>query len=282
MPVFKKVVLPILAFAVCTGAVSTHSQVSAHSKKQLRVGVKRDVDDTDADADEADSSDADTSVADPAPAPAPAGPPAPAPELKTEIVSQQAEQMHDMMEAAEDLLADHGVENAALKHQRELAGLMWIEEVLEEKLDAMNDEEYRKMIEKQEKPVAEETSPGLANMLGEMREDMHEYALPFYKKVLKEKIESLEKDQHQLVLVIADEAKAAKAKEEKDEEEEEEEPKKREKKEKKEKEEIEEPAPAPVEGKKRMSVGNNTIMVAAAAVVILGALAYILMQRGRS
>lgn len=280
MPVFKKVVLPILAFAVCTGAVSTHSQVSAHSKKLLRVGVKRDVDDTDADSDDADGSDADTSVA--GPAPAPAGPPAPAPELKTEIVSQQAEQMHDMMEAAEDLLADHGVENAALKHQRELAGLMWIEEVLEEKLDAMNDEEYRKMIEKQEKPVAEETSPGLANMLGEMREDMHEYALPFYKKVLKEKIESLEKDQHQLVLVIADEAKAAKAKEEKDEEEEEEEPKKREKKEKKEKEEIEEPAPAPVEGKKRMSVGNNTIMVAAAAVVILGALAYILMQRGRS
>lgn len=135
----------------------------------------------------------------------------------------------------------------------------------------------KKKIEKEEKPVAEETSPGLANMLGEMREDMHEYAMPFYKKVLKEKIESLEKDQHQLVLVIADEAKQAEAKVEKGEKEEKEPAEEKEE----EKKEIEEPAPAP-EKKGKMSVGNNTIIVAATAVVILGALAYILMQRGRS
>merc|ERR1712054_100303 len=86
----------------------------------------------------------------------------------------------------------------------ELAGLMWIEETLEDKLDSLNEEE---------KPVADETSPGLANMLGEMREDMHEYALPFYKKVLKEKIEQIQKDQHQLVLAIADDTKEAEKKE---------------------------------------------------------------------
>merc|ERR1719409_1813411 len=119
-------------------------------------------------------------------------------------------------------------------------------------MDSMNDEEYRKKIEKEEKPVADETSPGLANMLGEMREDMHEYALPFYKKVLKEKIESIQKDQHQLVLAIADDTKEAEKKEKEEKEEKEPEKEKEEKK----KEDIEEPAPAPVEeGRKGRSVG---------------------------
>jgi len=139
----------------------------------------------------------------------------------------------------------------------------------------MNDEEYKKKIEKEEKPVADETSPGLANMLGEMREDMHEYALPFYKKVLKEKIEQVQKDQHQLVLSIADDARQAEKKEK-----EEKEPEKE--KEEKEKEEIEEPAKEePVkEAKGGRSVGNNTIAIAAAAVAVLAALAYILSRRG--
>lgn len=149
---------------------------------------------------------------------------------------------------------------------------MWIEETLEDKLDSMNDEAYRKEIEKQEKPVADETSPGLANMLGEMREDMHEYALPFYKKVLKKKIEELQKEQHQLVLSIADDDKEAEKKEEKEPEKEEKEPEKK-------KEEIEEPEPAPAPEKKGKSVGNNTIFIAATAVAILAALAYIFSRR---
>merc|ERR1719263_2787812 len=178
--------------------------------------------------------------------------------------------MQEMMSDASEMLEDHGIEDPRSKHKQELAGLMWIEETLEEKLDSMNDAENKKKIEKEEKPVADETSPGLANMLGEMREDMHEYALPFYKKVLKEKIEEIEKDQHQLVLSIADDTKEAEKKEK-----EEKEPEKE--KEEKKKEEVEEPAPAPVEEESKKggrSVGNNTIFIAAAAVAVLAALAY--------
>lgn len=285
MRMFRTCALLLIAFAGSGDAVSTHAQTAA-KMKQLRVGVKRDVDDSDADADtSADSEDADDDVSvvavkGPAPAPAVAAAPssgaAPAPGPLTEHIKEDEEvEMQEMMSDASEMLEDHGIEDPRSKHKQELAGLMWIEETLEEKLDSLNDEEYKKKIEKEEKPVADETSPGLANMLGEMREDMHEYALPFYKKVLKEKIEEVEKDQHQLVLSIADDTKQAEKKEKEEKEPEEE-------KEEKQKEEIEEPAPAPVEEEKKggRSVGNNTIFIAAAAVAVLAALAYILSRRG--
>jgi len=145
------------------------------------VGVKRDVDDSEADADtSADSEDSDDDVVSKGPAPAPAaaaapsGAPAPGP-LTEHLKEDEEVEMQKMMSDASDMLEDHGIDNPRSKHKQELAGLMWIEETLEEKLDSLNDEEYKKKIEKEEKPVADETSPGLANMLGEMREDMHEY-----------------------------------------------------------------------------------------------------------
>jgi len=269
-----------IAFTGSSDAASTHAQTVA-KLKQLRVGVKRDADDGEADADtdaNADSDDSDddvVAVKGPAPAPAAAAAPSTAPAPGPVLKEDEAIQMQDMMSDAADMLSDHGIDNPRSKHKQELAGLMWIEETLEEKLDSMNDEEYKKKIEKEEKPVAEETSPGLANMLGEMREDMHEYALPFYKKVLKEKIEQIEKDQHQLILSIAADNVEAQKKEK-----EEKEPEKE--KEEKKKEEIDEPAPAPVEEEKKggRSVGNNTIFIAAAAVCVLAALAFILSRRG--
>jgi len=285
MRMLRTCALLFIAFAGSSDAASTHAQTAA-KMKQLRVGVKRDVDGGEADADtdaSADSEDSDDDVADtvaskgPAPAPAAAAAPstAPAPGPLPEIKEDEEVQMQEMMSDAAAMLEDHGIDNPRSKHKQELAGLMWIEETLEEKLDSMNDEEYKKKIEKEEKPVAEETSPGLANMLGEMREDMHEYALPFYKKVLKEKIEQIQKDQHQLVLTIADDTKLAEKKEK-----EEKEPEKE--KEEKQKQEIEEPTAAPVEEERkgRTSVGNNTIFIAAAAVAVLAALAYILSRRG--
>lgn len=279
MRMFSTCALLLIAFAGPCDAASTHAQTAA-KMKQLRVGVKRDVDDGEADADtdaSADSEDSDDDVGSRGPAPAPAAvaapSTAPAPGPLAAIKEDEEIQMQEMMSDAADMLEDHGIDDPRSKHKQELAGLMWIEETLEEKLDSMNDEEYKKKIEKEEKPVADETSPGLANMLGEMREDMHEYALPFYKKVLKEKIEQIQKDQHQLVLAIADDTKEAEKKEK-----EEKEP---EKEEKKTKEDIEEPAPAPVEEERKgRSVGNNTIFIAAAAVAVLAALAYILSRRG--
>jgi len=280
MRLFRTCALLLVAFAGSSDAASTHAQTAA-KMKQLRVGVKRDVDDSEADADaNADSEDSDDDVVSKGPAPAPAaaaapsGAPAPGP-LTEHLKEDEEVQMQKMMSDAADMLEDHGIDNARSKHKQELAGLMWIEETLEEKLDSLNDEEYKKKIEKEEKPVADETSPGLANMLGEMREDMHEYALPFYKKVLKEKIEEVQKDQHQLVLAISDDTKEAEKKEK-----EEKEPEKE--KEEKKKEEIEEPAPAPVEEEKKggRSVGNNTIFIAAAAVAVLAVVAFILSRRG--
>ena len=155
---------------------------AVHSRKKLR-SATHDVDVDD------DDDDSDVGV----PAPAVAGAPASvvasapvvaaAPAPAAEVVAEDtAVQMHEMMEQAEEMFDEHNVSDPRNHHKEELAGLMYIEEVYEQKLDELDDENYAKEIEKEEGPVANETSPGLANMLGEMREEMHQYAIPFYKK----------------------------------------------------------------------------------------------------
>jgi len=234
----------LLAFTGFSNAASTHAQIAV--KKQLRAGVKRDVDDTDGNADDDDSDGDDDAVK-----------AAPAAVATAEVSEEDKKQMREMMAEASDMLKDHGVSDVKSKHKEDLARLMMMEEKLESKLDAVNGEAYKDTIAREKKPVAEETTPGLANMLGEMREDMHEYVLPFYKDELEDKIEDLQKEQHQLVQSIAADGKGS----EKEAVKEEKEP------EKEKKEEIEEPAPAPVVQKKGM--GNNYVFLVATAIAVL-------------
>jgi len=242
----KTCALLLLAFAGSSDAVSTHTQIAV--KKQLRVGVKHDVDDTEETADD-DDTDGDDDAAEAAPA-------AVAPAEIKESEDEKAE-MSAMMTEASAMFKEHGVTDVKTKHKADLARLMIMEEKLETKLDAVSGDKYKDRIAVDKKPVAEETTPGLANMLGSMREDMHEYVLPFYKDELEDKIEDLEKEQHQLVQSIATEENGS----EKEDVKEEKEPEK-----KKEKEEIEEPAPAPV---KRKPMGNNYVFLVATAIAVL-------------
>lgn len=233
---------------------------TVHSQKKLRSAAK-DVDTDD------DNDDDDSDVGVPAPAvavapaavvaAAPVSGAAPAPSV--EVAENTAVQMHEMMEQAEEMFEDHNVSDPRNKHKEELAGLMYIENVYEEKLDDLEDENYAKEIEKEEVPVANETSPGLANMLGEMREEMHQYAIPFYKKFLKEKIKEAQDQQKKLVTEIAEDQGV------------------------KEEAKVEEPVatPKPVESKPstHKKITTNNMMYALALVVVLATIAFFLSRR---
>jgi len=233
---------------------------SVQSHKKLRIATH------DVDADDDDDDDSDVG----APAPAVAASPAEvvaaapvsaaaAPSIEVEEAAQDtAVQMHEMMEQAEEMFDNHNVSDPRNKHKEELAGLMYIEEVYEQKLDELDDDNYAKEIEKEEVPVANETSPGLANMLGEMREEMHQYAIPFYKKFLKQKLSEAQAQQHKLVTEIAEETTDAKPKEEKP-------------------QTTEKPTEEKSQGSKRIT--TNNMMYALALVVVLAAIAFFLSQR---
>lgn len=85
------------------------------------------------------------------------------------------------------LKAEEEVMNPAdpqARAKQELAANIWLEEQLKEKLDDMSEVAYRAKIEKAEKAVAGETTPGVAKMLGNMRREMHNFAAPFYRQAL--------------------------------------------------------------------------------------------------
>jgi len=55
-----------------------------------------------------------------------------------------------------------------------------------------------KKIAMEQKPVANETVPALAKMLGSMRKEMHEFVTPFYNEELEDRLEDIEEEQIQL------------------------------------------------------------------------------------
>jgi len=198
--------------------VFTVDSTAVNSQKKLRTATR----DVDADDDDDDDDNSDVGVPAPAVAAAPAavvvaapavaaapGPAEPAEPAAQVVAEDTAIQMHEMMEQAGEMFDDHNVSDPRNKHQRALAGLLFLGQVIMDKLDELDDENYAQKIEKEEGPVANETSPGLANMLGEMREEMHEYAIPFYKKFLKSKLKEIEEQQHALVTEIAEEQDGA-------------------------------------------------------------------------
>jgi len=75
-----------------------------------------------------------------------------------------------------------------------------------------------KKIAMEQKPVANETVPALAKMLGSMRKEMHEYVTPFYNEELEDRLEDIEEEQIQLKDDIAGEEGGKKKKKEEKEE----------------------------------------------------------------
>merc|ERR1719453_2945116 len=107
------------------------------------------------------------------------------------------------MKAAHEMFEDYDIKDPKSVDKEELAGVIFIEDLYKEKLNSLESDNYEKRIAAEAAPVASETnSSGLADMLSDMREEMHDYALPFYKKYLKEKIEESEKKQQALLKKI--------------------------------------------------------------------------------
>lgn len=89
--------------------------------------------------------------------------------------------------------------------KEELAATEWLEDQLAEKMTDMKEEVYRAKIVSAEQALSKETgSPGTAEMLGDMRLQMHALAAPFYNKVLEEEMDGLKERKHSLVEKIED------------------------------------------------------------------------------
>mmetsp|Transcript_22488 Transcript_22488/g.49654 ORF Transcript_22488/g.49654 Transcript_22488/m.49654 type:complete len:200 (-) Transcript_22488:123-722(-) len=123
-----------------------------------------------------------------------ASPDAP-PGLQPDAVNMEA-----MLEAEKDAM-DPADPKAQLKE--ELAALLWLEQLLKEKVDAMDEKSYSEKIAVAQESLANaNVSSGLARMLGDMRREMHTFAAPFYLKVLNEQIEAVQAKQQLLLKEI--------------------------------------------------------------------------------
>jgi len=91
--------------------------------------------------------------------------------------------MAEMMKAQQEMMFS-GSSPAKSKAEEELAGILWLEHDLKSQLYDMQEAAYEAKIASDQLLVANETSAGVANMLGEMRREMHEFGAPFYRKVL--------------------------------------------------------------------------------------------------
>jgi len=98
--------------------------------------------------------------------------------------------MAEMMKAQQEMMFS-GSSPAKSKAEEELAGILWLEHDLKSQLYDMQEAAYEAKIASDQLLVANETSAGVANMLGEMRREMHEFGAPFYRKVLQEKIDEI-------------------------------------------------------------------------------------------
>lgn len=120
-------------------------------------------------------------------------------------VAETVQQMDKMVEM-ERRIMDPADPLSKLKE--ELAATVWLREQLEEKDNDMKEEVYRGKIAIAQEAVAKETTPGVARMLGDMRREMHALAAPFYSKVIREQIASLQAKEKGLLAQIESQAPA--------------------------------------------------------------------------
>jgi len=68
------------------------------------------------------------------------------------------------------------------KLQRQLVALIWLERVLKQNLDSMDEETYRAKIAQGKSGLEKDSTPATAEMLSRMRAEMHEFSVPFFSK----------------------------------------------------------------------------------------------------
>lgn len=116
---------------------------------------------------------------------------------------QKAEDADFLIEEVEEVVqAEPG---SAEEEKEELAALNWLEDDLADSIANLNTDAYCTRVHKEAKFVGEETtSPGLANMLAEMRCDMQRLSEPAYRRLLQRKLSDVQKDQQEMLRRIED------------------------------------------------------------------------------
>eukprot|EP00747_Dinoflagellata_sp_TGD_P162571 gnl/TRDRNA2_/TRDRNA2_180299_c0_seq1.p1 gnl/TRDRNA2_/TRDRNA2_180299_c0~~gnl/TRDRNA2_/TRDRNA2_180299_c0_seq1.p1 ORF type:complete len:254 (+),score=98.48 gnl/TRDRNA2_/TRDRNA2_180299_c0_seq1:108-869(+) len=105
--------------------------------------------------------------------------------------------MDAMFQAEREIMMD-SADPEKKKLEEKLAGLIFMEDMLRKEQKSLEDDEYKKKIDEDKKKVANETSEGVAEMLSNMRLEMHMFSVPFYKKVLAEKLEENQQQQKEI------------------------------------------------------------------------------------
>merc|ERR1719506_2297041 len=96
--------------------------------------------------------------------------------------------MGSLLQSEEEVL-DPKSPKAAL--QRKLVALIWLERVLQQNLDSMSKESYRAKIAQSKAGLEKDTTPATAEMLGNMRSEMHEFSVPFFEKAVTEELKDI-------------------------------------------------------------------------------------------
>lgn len=75
--------------------------------------------------------------------------------------------------------------------QRKLVALIWLERVLQQNLDSMEEENYRAKIGSAKAGLEKDSTPATAEMLARMRTEMHEFSVPFFQKAVKDELKDV-------------------------------------------------------------------------------------------
>merc|ERR1719272_777694 len=77
------------------------------------------------------------------------------------------------------------------KLQRQLVALIWLERVLKQNLDSMDEETYRAKIAQSKSGLEKDSTPATVEMLSRMRTEMHEFSVPFFQNAVKDELKDI-------------------------------------------------------------------------------------------
>jgi len=132
-------------------------------------------------------------------------------EASTAVVTADSSDIK-LFSSLQVLLKDQDTDPASpkAKVQKKLVALIWLERVLQQNINSMDEATYEDKIKKNEKELARDTSPATAAMLGQMRTELHEFSVPFYQKAVQDEMQRLRTRQKVLLdQLIALDAKGA-------------------------------------------------------------------------
>lgn len=121
------------------------------------------------------------------------------PTAVTEASSSEIKLMSSMgaLMQSEDQAMDP--ESLKAKLQRKLVALIWLEKVLQQNIDSMDESSYSAKIGQSKASLAQETTPATAEMLSKMRMEMHEFAVPFYQTAMGDELKRIRRRQKGLL-----------------------------------------------------------------------------------